>query len=133
MQSLEEVQKSFEESPFFAHVGFVITRFHEGDVLLTLPIHEHLYNVNGTLHGGVHATMIDLVLGMAIRSKTRTRCTTMNLNMNYLAPAQGGEIYATGKIIQEGFKIVTAEGELRDQSGKMLAKGIGTFKLIRGE
>ncbi|WP_226580782.1 PaaI family thioesterase [Halobacillus litoralis] len=133
MKTIEDVRESFEASPFFSHIGFEIMRFEEGDVLLKLPIHEKLHNVNGTLHGGVHATMLDLVLGMAIRSTTKTRCTTMNLNLNYLAPVAGGEITATGRILKQGYRIVTAEGELYDQEGSMLAKGIGTFKLIRDE
>ncbi|CDQ19060.1 PaaI family thioesterase [Halobacillus karajensis] len=130
-KTMDEVRESFEASPFFSHIGFEIVQFEEGDVRLKLPIHEKLYNVNGTLHGGVHATMIDLILGMAIRSTTKTRCTTMNLNINYLAPASGGEIQAEGRILKQGYRIVTAEGELYDQAGDMIAKGIGTFKLIR--
>lgn len=132
-KTIDEVRESFESSPFFSHIGFEIIHFEEGNVLLKLPVHEKLYNVNGTLHGGVHATMIDLILGMAIRSTTKTRCTTMNLNLNYLAPASGGEIQAKGRILKQGYRIVTAEGELYDQEGEMIAKGIGTFKLIRDE
>ncbi|MGP4061038.1 PaaI family thioesterase [Halobacillus sp. H74] len=132
-KTIDEVRESFESSPFFSHLGFDIEHFEEGNVLLKLPVHEKLYNVNGTLHGGVHATMIDLILGMAIRSTTKTRCTTMNLNINYLAPASGGEIQAKGRILKQGYRIVTAEGELYDQEGTMIAKGTGTFKLIRDE
>lgn len=132
-KTIDEVRESFESSPFFSHIGFEIVHFEEGNVLLKLPVHEKLYNVNGTLHGGVHATMIDLILGMAIRSTTKTRCTTMNLNINYLAPASGGEIEAKGRILKQGYRIVTAEGELYDQKGNMMAKGIGTFKLIRDD
>ncbi|UOQ94596.1 PaaI family thioesterase [Halobacillus shinanisalinarum] len=128
---IDEVRESFESSPFFSHIGFEILNFEEGNVFLKLPIKEQLLNVNGTLHGGVHATMLDLILGMAIRSTTKTRCTTINLNVNYLAPSSGGEVFARGRILQQGYRTVTAEGELYDHEEKMLAKGIGTFKLIR--
>ena len=95
-KTIDEVRESFEASPFFSHIGFEIIHFEEGNVLLNLPIQEKLFNVNGTLHGGVHATMLDLIIGMAIRSTTKTRCTTMNLNINYLAPSAGGSITAKG-------------------------------------
>nr|WP_082236005.1 PaaI family thioesterase [Halobacillus massiliensis] len=129
--TIDEVRKSFEDSPYFSHIGFEIAQFEEGNVLLNLAVHENLYNVNGTLHGGVHASMLDLILGMAIRSTTKTRCSTINLNINYLAPAGEGKLTASGRILQKGYKIVTAEGEIYDQENSLIAKGIGTFKLIR--
>ncbi|MFC0273882.1 PaaI family thioesterase [Metabacillus herbersteinensis] len=128
---VDEIRESFEASPFFSHVGFEIVRFDEGDILLKLGVRPPLLNVNETLHGGVHATMLDFILGMVIRSSTRTRCVTMNLNINYLAPTIAGEIFAKGKILQQGYRTVTAEGELFDPEENLLAKGVGTFKLIR--
>ena len=89
-KTIDEVRESFEMSPFFSYMGFEVTRFEEEDVVLTLPINRKLFNVNETLHGGVHATMLDLIICMTIRSTTKTRCTTMNLNINYLAASNGG-------------------------------------------
>lgn len=131
MMQLEEVRRSFETSPFFSHIGFEVIHFQEGDALLKLPITEQLLNANQTLHGGVHASMLDLILGMVIKSTTRTRCATMNLNVNYLSPAVHGDIFAKGSIIKQGYRTVTAEGEIIDEQGVLLAKGVGTFKLIR--
>ncbi|WP_163527067.1 PaaI family thioesterase [Halobacillus ihumii] len=131
--TIDEVRESFETSPFFSHIGFEITEFERGNVLLKLPITEKLMNANGTLHGGVHATMLDLILGMTIRSTTKTHCSTINLNINYLAPSSTGDVVARGRILQQGYRTVIAEAEMYDQKGNMLAKGIGTFKLIRSE
>ncbi|GAB3055453.1 PaaI family thioesterase [Virgibacillus ainsalahensis] len=128
---MEDVRKSFESSPFFSHIGFEIMEFEEGNILLKLPVRNELLNVNQSLHGGVHATMLDLILGMAIRSVTKTRCTTISLNVNYLSPSTKGEVFATGKILKQGYRMVVAEGEMKDESGNILAKGIGTYKLIR--
>ncbi|WP_090238882.1 PaaI family thioesterase [Lentibacillus halodurans] len=128
---IEDVRKSFESSPFFLHIGFEIIEFREGNVLLKLPIRNQLLNANDSLHGGVHATMLDLVLGMCIRSTTKTRCTTISLNINYLAPSTEGDVYATGEILKQGYRIVTVEGEMKDENGNILAKGLGTYKLIR--
>ncbi|ARI76485.1 PaaI family thioesterase [Halobacillus mangrovi] len=131
--TIDEVKESFETSPFFSLVGFEITRFEAGHVTLELEVKEKLLNANGTLHGGVHASMIDIILGMAIRSETKTRCTTINLNTHYLAPVSSGVITAKGRILQQGYKIVTAEGELFDEAGQMIAKGTGSYKLIRSK
>lgn len=130
-KELKMVKESFEASPFFTLIGFEVVYMEEGKVKIKLPIQEKHFNANRTLHGGVHATMLDAIMGMTIRSMTKTGCTTINLNTNYLTPSVTGEIFATGKVSKLGYRIVTAEGELIDEKGNLLAKGIGTFKLLR--
>ena len=129
--TLLDIQKSFEEMPFFKFIGFEILEFDEDRVLLKLDIREDFLNNNNTLHGGIYASMIDQVLAMIIRAKTKSRCATINLNINYLAPISAGTIYATGRIIQLGYRITQAEGEIYTGDGTVLAKGIGSFKIIR--
>jgi len=129
--TIEEIQERFKNGAFFSYIGFEIIHFEEDNVLLKLPIKDYLMNVNGTLHGGVHASMLDQVLGMLISITTKTKCATINLNVNYFAPTVTGEIFATAKILNQGYKIVTAEAEIIDEQGKILAKATGTFKLIR--
>ncbi|MDX8290964.1 PaaI family thioesterase [Metabacillus indicus] len=128
---VKEIRRSFEESPFFQHMGIDIVHFEENEVKIKLQMKEYVLNANGTLHGGVHATMLDYVQGMLLRSVSKTRCATINSSIQYLAPSTGGEIYAEGKILQLGYKTAFMEGEIRDSEGKLLAKGSGTFKLIR--
>lgn len=128
---LLDIRKSFENSPFFSLVGFEVVRLEEGNVKIKLLVRDELLNANNTLHGGVHATMLDTIMGMSARSLSKTRCTTINLNVNYLSPTKGGEVFAIGKVLNQGYRIVAAEGELVDGEGNLLAKATGTFKLIR--
>lgn len=130
-KTVDEIQDSFSDSPFFSFFGFEIVHFEEGNVILKLPIEEELLNVNGTVHGGVHATMLDTIMGMVIRSVTKTRCTTINMNVSYLSPSYSGEMFAKARILKQGYRIVSAEGELFDNKGNLLAKSNGSFKLVR--
>src|SRR5690625_7581190 len=100
---IDEVRESFEASPFFSHIGFEIIHFQEGKVLLKLPITQQLLDVSVTLHGGVRAAMLDMIIGMAIRSMTKTRCLTMNLNVNYITPTLSGNVFAQVTIIKQCF------------------------------
>ncbi|MGE6716766.1 PaaI family thioesterase [Peribacillus frigoritolerans] len=131
--TLEDIQKDFESNPFLSHIGFQIIYFEEGNVKVKLTIEEYLMNTNGTLHGGVYATMLDFILGMVLRSVTKTRCVTTNLTIHYLASMSEGELYAEAKVLQQGYKLAFAEGEIKDMKGNVITKGIGTFKLIREE
>lgn len=128
---LTDLQNLFEASGFFRHMGFKIVRFEEGDVLLELPIGEHLANVNHIVHGGVFASMLDNIIGMTMRSIVKCPVTTINLNISFLAPASEGILLAQARVIHQGYRILTGEGEITDHEGKLLAKGVGTFKAMR--
>ncbi|MFC5587735.1 PaaI family thioesterase [Sporosarcina soli] len=123
--------ESFTRNYFVHLLGFEIESLDEEAVTLKLSIREELLNTIGTLHGGVHASMLDTLLGMTIRSATTMPCTTINLNISYLNTATSDELFATGKILRQGYKNATAEGEIHDSNGVLLTKAIGTFKLIR--
>ncbi|MEK4425789.1 PaaI family thioesterase [Solibacillus sp. FSL K6-1523] len=128
---IDTIRKNFNQNEFINLIGFESENLEERAIKLKLSIREELLNNNGSLHGGVHATMLDTILGMTIRYKTKLPCTTINLNINYLNTATSDEVYATGKILRQGYKNVTAEGEMYDSNGVLLAKAIGTFKLLR--
>ena len=77
--------------------------------------------------------MLDTVLGMAVRSVTKASVVTTNLNIHYLASLSTSEIYAEAKVLQAGYKTAFAEGVIKDSNGKIIAKGVGQFKVIRDE
>ncbi|PLR69248.1 PaaI family thioesterase [Bacillus sp. UMB0893] len=130
---VHDIRESFEDSPFFNHMGIEILHFEENAVKIKLTIKEYVLNANGTLHGGVHATMLDYAQGMLLRSITKTKCMTVNLSTQYLAGISEGDIFAEAKVLQLGYKLAFLEGEIKDSTGRLLAKGTGTFKIIRDE
>ncbi|WP_227935335.1 PaaI family thioesterase [Alkalihalobacillus deserti] len=128
--TLNDMKTKIESSRFMKHLGFEVEEFTEEKVALKLKITDHALNVNGTLHGGIQASMLDNITGMAVRAKTKTDCVTLNLNIHYLSAISEGEIYATATIIQQGHKILTVEGEIRTSQGVLVSKGVGVFKVI---
>ncbi|MEH7377180.1 MULTISPECIES: PaaI family thioesterase [Bacillaceae] len=122
-----ELRNSFDVS-----LGFDMIQLDGGEIILELPVSSSNLNPNGTLHGGVYASLLDIVMGVNIRNLAGHPLVTVNLNISYFATAVEGEkIIASAKILQQGYKIVSAEGEIRNYEGKLLAKGIGTFKILR--
>lgn len=129
--TVSDLRKSFYDSSFISHLGFEIVTFEQGSVVLKLPIKEYLLNVNHSLHGGVHASLLDTVQGMMIRSIYNCRVNTISLNVHYLAPVTAGDVYAKANILQNGYKVVTSEGILEDENQNIIAKASGIFKIIR--
>lgn len=127
----KEVQKCIENNPFFRHIGFEIVNVNEGDVLLKLSLKEELLNTNKTLHGGVHASMLDTVQSLALRTLYQVPVATMNLDVHYFAAVNSGDLFARAKILQKGYKIATIEAEIIDSKNQLIAKGTGIYKIIR--
>ncbi|MFD6443425.1 PaaI family thioesterase [Peribacillus sp. NPDC060186] len=128
---LEEIREIYDESQIFRHLGFQIVQFEEGKVIIEVPVENYLINANDTVHGGIYATLLDSIMGVTFRSIVRQPVTTMNLNINYLNPISEGKMIAKAKVIRLGYKTLVGEGEITDESGQLLAKATGIFKVIR--
>jgi uncharacterized protein (TIGR00369 family) len=129
----DRVRTDFETSPFFNLLGFELRSITEDEVILELPIERKLLNTHGSLHGGVYATMIDNIISLKMRSMIGSPVITINLTINYIAPITSGKIIAKAFVYGEGKRTKMGEGVVMDENGKLLAKGSGTFKVIKSK
>ncbi|EDX08962.1 acyl-coenzyme A thioesterase 13 [Drosophila simulans] len=92
---------------------------------------EHL-NRQGTLHGGLTATIVDNCTTYALMSKGSHPGVTANLNVSYIAAAKPGEIIEIDcNTVRAGKKMAYLDCILRRKSdGKIIAKG-GQVKYIQ--
>ena len=130
VNTIEEIKKEFENSPYLRHLGVEILTFEEGDVKIKLAVQNYLLNKKGTLHGGVYASLLDFIQSMHLCSVTKTRCAVISSTVHFTAPVTTGIIYAEASIISKGYKTAFIEGILRDSKGNLVSKGTGTYKLI---
>src|SRR5215472_3034534 len=86
--------------------------------------------VDGTVPGGLAATLLDTCMGLAIRSMLDKGFaqTTLEFKISLLRPItpQTGLVKAEGEVITCGRRIGTAEGRLTDKDGRVLAHGTTT-------
>ncbi len=120
-----------KSSPFTNHLKFEM-KINNNEVVTTLKVENYHLNVKNTVHGGVLATMLDNVIGDSIAIAVNCPVITINLNIHYVAPVKVDSLLtASAKVIQQGYRISMAEGIIKDEKGNVIAKGIGTFKIIR--
>jgi len=139
MTGLELLQAMIEGGspppPVAGLVGFSLEEVGEGTAVFVLePVEEHL-NPLGTMHGGIHATLLDSAMGCAVHTTLAAgeTYTTLELKVNYLRPAfPGGEtLRAEGRVLHRGATVALAEARLVGaQTGKLIAHGTSTC-LIR--
>jgi uncharacterized protein (TIGR00369 family) len=118
--------------PFLELLGAHAEHWERGRTVVSLDIRPELTNSWETAHGGVVMTLLDVTLGSAARSTADggAGVVTVDLSVSFLS-AGNGQLRAEGRVLRSGRSLVFCEGEVRDSSGELVAKGMGTFKLKR--
>ncbi|MCI4364965.1 MAG: PaaI family thioesterase [Thermoplasmata archaeon] len=91
--------------------------------------HRHL-NINGVVHGGVYATILDTAMGASVVSLLREGETTAttSLYVEFLRAAREGDtLTARGRVLRRGRHIAFAEGNLVGADGRRLSQARGTW------
>jgi uncharacterized protein (TIGR00369 family) len=88
-------------------------------------------NAMGRMHGGYIASILDAVMGSAVSSKVPKGLAfgTIDLNAKYVRKIEvaTGKLIATANVIHAGRSLLTVEGKVADEAGKLYAHGSGTF------
>ena len=120
--------------PIALLLGFDIEEVEEGRVVFTAETGEHQYNPIGVVHGGVAATLLDSAMGCAVHSRLpRGRgYTTLEIKVNLVRPLtkDTGLVRAEGRVLHRGRTVATADGEIKDASGKLYAHATTTCMIF---
>lgn len=119
--------------PFLTLLGIQEIDIGPGTAKLTLTARdEHLRSL-GILHGGVTASLLDTVLGMAGSTHAPEGChtVTMQLNINYTRAGRGGdELIATAETVHAGKQTAVCRGEVRRGDGALIATATSTVMFL---
>ncbi|WP_151802698.1 PaaI family thioesterase [Acinetobacter guillouiae] len=91
-------------------------------------------NIQGTIHGGFCATALDTATGSAAHTLLEhgVGYGTIDLNVKMIRPMQiDTAYYAQAELINAGSNIVTTEGKIVDENGKIYAFATATLMIIR--
>ena len=119
-----EIRQRMASSPFHVSMGITVEEVRDGAVDLRLDARPDHANLLGTVHGGVLATLLDTAAGLAVRSAIPpgSRHVSVNLDVQYLAPASTGVLLATGLVVRMGRRIAFAEADVTDAGGAVVAR-----------
>ena len=100
----------------------------DGTAVITLEVRPDMFHGNGVVHGSFPFRLLDDAATFACMSQLADEFTlTASFTINFLRPAVSGTLTATGRVVNAGRRLMMAEAELRDENGRLLAKGSGTF------
>ncbi|KAG7250022.1 hypothetical protein CRUP_037006 [Coryphaenoides rupestris] len=126
VKSLRQIFKVLTDAPGFDRV------MSKGKVVCELRVEEEHTNRGGTLHGGLTATLVDIVSTTAIMCSERgAPGVSVDMNITYMNPAKIGEdVLITAQVLKEGKSLAFASVDLFNKStGKVIAQGRHTKHL----
>ena len=86
-----------------------------------------------TVQGGMIASALDEVTSISVNILTKDMFlpSSTNIHISYHRPLKSGKVLGTAKIIQLGKTIVSIEGRLYSETGKIAATALHTAVLIK--
>jgi uncharacterized protein (TIGR00369 family) len=127
--TLERVQEIVTRGPYHQWLGLKVVAVQDDGIELTATWREEwVVNVERRYtHGGVLAALVDLGADWAMVKKLGRGVPTIDLRVDYHAAAMPGDLTVRGKVIRMGRQFSTAEAQVLDAAGKLLASGRGTY------
>ncbi|MEK4131107.1 PaaI family thioesterase [Solibacillus sp. FSL W8-0474] len=124
-----ELKTAFEQSVYWRKLGLLHDDIEIGYSSIRLPISEDSLNINGTLHGGVMMTALDIGMSLAARSLGINKVSTIQLEVRFLQEVKAGEVLICSKVIHTTSNTAVIEGKIIDIDENLLAYSTSTFKL----
>ena len=124
-----ELTELFNQTPFVEHLGIELTEASEGHAEGRLPFSDEIRSNNrgAVAHGGATYALADTVGGAAAISLARDVTPTVDMRIDYLAPATS-DLHATAEVIRFGSSLAMVQVDIHDAEGKRVATAQGTYK-----
>lgn len=123
------IREKFDTNHFPRLLGIEIDSIEEGRAVLSVEVRKELKQLQGVMHGGAIASLIDTAVAFAIigASEPEDRFTTVEMKINYLSAIREGRVIAEARLLRDGRRIIVAECDVFDDKGRMAAKGLLTY------
>lgn len=92
---------------------------------VVLPYAAHLCNPQGSVHGGMIATAMDISMGHLCHRYLSTSIT-LEMQFRYLRPLKDTG-RCVGKVISAGRRIIHLESRMTDENGRLVAFAVGSW------
>jgi uncharacterized protein (TIGR00369 family) len=127
--TLEHVQALITRAPFHQWLGLTVLAVGDDSIEIKATWREEwVVNVERRYtHGGILAALIDLAADFALVKQTGRGVPTIDMRIDYHRAAMPGDLIARGKVVRAGSQFSTAEAEIFDKDGKLIASGRGTY------
>ena len=114
-------------------IGFSMKSLEPGHAIFEMEADERHHNPMGTMHGGIYCDIADAAMGFAYASTLNQgeTFTTVELKINFLRAVRKATLTADARVVKAGKSVGYIECEVKDQTGKLVAKAASTCMTLR--
>jgi uncharacterized protein (TIGR00369 family) len=127
-RALAEDRQEFGSFFLSRLLGFSVS-YGDDSCLVTFEAEPPLFNPQGTLHGGVLATAMDISMGHLLH-RSAGAGATLEMKVQYLGPVTGGRVACEGTFLRRGRKVSFLQSHARRADGGLVAHATATWTLI---
>jgi uncharacterized protein (TIGR00369 family) len=129
---LRAILPTINQCPYFKLISMSIAEIEEGKSLLEIDLGVQHLQPFGMVHGGVFSSLVDASAFWAVYPllEEGVGLTTVEMKLNYLAPAVTGKMIGRGTCLKLGKTLALGQAEIVDDQGKLLAHGNATMMIV---
>jgi len=118
--------------PFIQLLKLATDELGQGSAKLSLPVEPQFTNSMGAVHGGVIMSLLDVALCTAARTlhPESQGVITINLSTSFIGAGSGERLLAEARVLKDGRSMSFVEGEARNGDGSLVAKAVGTVRVL---
>ena len=126
------LRRAAESAPYYQLLQITLEQIDTGFARFRMPFRKELTQAYGVVHGGAIATLADTAVAFAVMTLIQPgeKVTTAEFKINFFSAVTSGEMFGEGRAVYTGKRLVVADMEVKDQNGKLLAKGIATYAIL---
>ncbi len=130
---VETIIEKVNQSPYYQLTSMQIKDLGWGECIMRLPVLEKHHQPYGMAHGGILASLVDSAAYWAVftRINDGVKMVSIDLKLNYLAPASQGNLTVVGKCIKAGKTLCIGEALITDQNDKLICHGTSTMMVFK--
>ncbi len=133
----ERARRSFAALPLHRAMGLTLDQLRKGFARVSMrPSDFTIGGVAGSVHGGLLAALVDIAMLEALMTlfdDEEQPAGTADLNITFMRPALGEEIYAEATVLRKGRQIAVTEVSILDGEGRLCAKGRTLYAIRAGQ
>ena len=123
------LQKLLDRSRFLRPYGFRVLTANQEKCTLELPHKPALERPGGIINGPALMAAADCAMWLAIKAHIGVEgdALTSELNTAFLAPAKGGHVYCTARILKAGRRRIYGTAECHNRAGRLFTHHTVTY------
>lgn len=128
-QAIETHKPEFETF-FLARLLGLEFEYPDGQCVITFEARDFMFNPQGSLHGGIIASVMDISMGHLLK-RVQGACTTLEIKVQYVKAIRVGRLRCVGEFIRQGRGISYMRSTMTDADNDVVAFATATWKHLR--